>query len=61
MRGQRKVSYEQASPWKPEPNPVERVALMLDGDAEFLEQFAAAQRRKAELLRQTLRMENRDE
>lgn len=45
---------------RPEPDPVLQVALMLDALAVFLEVLAAALRRWAELLRNSLRGKNRE-
>jgi hypothetical protein len=43
---------------RPEPNPVLRVALMLEAEAVLFEDLAAAKRRSAELLREALREES---
>jgi hypothetical protein len=45
---------------RPEPDPVLHVALRLDAQAVFLEELAAADRRSAELLRNSLRGRNRE-
>jgi hypothetical protein len=45
---------------RPEPNPFLRVARKLDAEAVFLEELAAANRRSAELLRNSLRGRNRE-
>jgi len=41
----------------PEPDPVARVALMLDAEAVFFEALAAAKRRSAKILRDVVRKE----